>query len=638
MGAIRETFTMEDKVTSVMTRVIQVCERMAGSLDDVKNSMLNVETASASTAVRMDRLSGQMQDATDRMDRARGSGTALTGALRGLVSAAAAIKAAKWLTDTSDQMAQTAARLDMMNDGMQTTVELQEMIYQSAQRSRGVYQDTADMVAKLGTLAGGAFDSSAEIVAFAEQINKQMALSGTNAAGRQAAMLQLTQGLSSGVLRGEELNSILEQTPMIAMTIAEYMGVTTGEMRELASQGAVTAEVVKNAMLGAAEETDAAFERLPMTWAQVWTQVQNIAVQALQPLLDVIGQGAQWVGDNLETIIPVVYGLAAAIGILAAAYGVWKVVTLAQAAAQWVLNSALLANPITWIVIAIAAVVGAIVAWINSVGGLEIAWLTAVDAILYWWDSLKAGVMTGVYAVMDLLATMGLRFQLVGTAIANFMGDMKVNVLTILQAMINGAIDLINGFIEKVNLIPGVSIDAIDHVTFATTAAAENEAAKAARNAELAASAQQVAQDIADRQQALQGMRDARDADRAARQQEIADKRAAQASGDSSIAGNVPLYEEIADNTGKTAKSAASIEKSVNMADEDLKNLVDMAERRYVNQINLTAQTPIVTVNGANTGRTQADRQALADTIRDIILEQAASGATRSTARAYSGG
>ena len=139
------------------------------------------------------------------------------------------------------------------------------------------------MVGKLGTMAGEAFSSNRELVAFAEQLNKQFALSGTGAQGIQAAMLQLTQAMSSGVLRGEELNSVLEQAPTIAQTIARHMGVTVGEMRELASQGRITSQVVKEALLGAAAETDAAFERVPLTFSQAWTMAGNAAVKSMEP-------------------------------------------------------------------------------------------------------------------------------------------------------------------------------------------------------------------------------------------------------------------------------------------------------------------------------------------------------------------
>ena len=170
-------------------------------------------------------------------------------------------------------------------------------------------------------------------------------------------------------------------------------------------------------------------------------------MEAFEPVIQTIGKAASYIYDNWSTIAPVFYGIAAAIGVVAAAYGIWKVVTLAQTVAQWALNSALLANPITWIVLAIAAVVGAIVVWINKIGGLKVAWLTAVNAIMTAWDWVKIGFFTGVYWVIDLWEKMKLGLMSAGVAVANYMGDMKANVLMILQNMVNGAIDIINGFI-----------------------------------------------------------------------------------------------------------------------------------------------------------------------------------------------
>ena len=421
---------------------------------------------------------------------------------------------------------------------------------------------------------------------------------------------------------------------MIAQTIAEYMGVTTGEMRGLASEGKVTAEVVKNAMLGAAEETNAQFEQMPMTWAQVWTMFQNVAIQALDPVLDAIS----WLANHLEELAPILAGLAAGAVAFAAGLGI-------QAAATWIANGAakaffttLLTNPITYIVLIIGLVVAAIYQWVQSMGGLEIAWLTVVDSVLYAWDTVKAGFFTGVYFVMDLFDQMGLKIQTVAVSIQNFLGDMKVGVLTVLQGMVNGAIDIINWFIDKLNLIPGVSIEAIQKTTFAATASAENEAAKANRNAALEEARQEVEQRTQDRADKLAQMWADRDANHAARQAEIQVKRAAQATGqeNQALPSSTP-YDELSGQLGGIGKSVKGIEKSVKMSDEDIKSLVDVAERRYVNNVNLTAQTPVITVNGANTGRTAADRQSLANAIRDILIEQTASGSTRSTARPASG-
>lgn len=615
MATIREELELIDKFSIPLTRFEKLIQNSARQMDMLQASLSNVETATASAAL-------SLRDMATQTDKNKSKGKELGDTLKRIVGAMLSIQTVKALVNMSDQITQTTARLDMMNDGLQTTEELNQMIYDSAMRSRGSYAETADMVAKLGVLAGDAFGSSAEIVAFAEQLNKQFVLSGTSAQGIQAAMLQLTQAMSSGVLRGEELNSVLDQAPLIAQSIADYLDVTVGEMRELAAEGQITAGVVKNAMFAAADETNAKFESMPMTWAQVWTQVQNILVQALQPVLTAIS----WVANHMEQLTPILVGVAGGALAYAAALAI-------QTAATWIADGAakaffttLLANPLTWIVLIIGLVIAAIAKWVQSIGGLKVAWLTVVDAILFAWDTVKAGFMTGVYWVMNLFDQLSLKFKSIGVTIADAIGTMKVTVLTILQSLVNGAIGIINWFIDKLNMIPGVSINKIQETTFATTAAAEEAAASQARHAELEAARAEADALAEERANNLANMWAERDANHAQRQAEIQAAKAANASETS---------EEMASDTSKIASDTKAIKKSVSMADEDLKSLVDMAERQYVNNINLTAQTPVINITGQNTGHTAADRQNLANTIRDILIEQVASGSTRTTARAF---
>lgn len=608
MAQILEKLTLYDEFTNTFTQYIRLGEQAVNVTSQVTNSTEELSQSQNTAAASMEHMANS---------------------LKSLIGGYLGLKGLKSMFSLSDTIAATTARLDMMNDGLQTTGELNDMIFQSASRARGSYQDMADMVAKLGTLAPDAFGSSEEIVAFAEQISKQMVIAGTSTTGAQAAMLQLTQAMSSGVLRGEELNSILEQTPTIAQAIADYMGVSVGQMREMAAEGVITADVVKNAMFAAADETNARFEEMPYTWSQVWTQIQNISTTALQPLLNLVGSAADWIGQHLDTLIPVLYGLASAIGVVVAAYAVWRI-------SQLLLNAAMLASPMTWLVLAIAAVVGVIVALINRVGGLRIAWLIVVDAVLLAWDTLKVGFMTGVYWVMDLWDTLGFKLQSVGASIANFMGDTKVAVLNILQDMVNGAIDLINKLINTVNKLPGVSMETIDHVTFASAAAIENEAAKSARDAELETARAQLEADQAERADKLAQMWAERDTEHAARQAEIDRLQAAAKAADEAGGGAyTPAPPDYTPELEGIGSDVGSIKKSVSASDEDLKALVDIAERRYVNRVNVTAQTPVITVNGQNTGNTAADRQSLANAIRDILLEQSASGSLRSTASAF---
>lgn len=586
------------------------------------------------------------------------------------------------MLNLSDTLSQTTARLDMMNDGLQTTAQLTDMVYAASQRSRGSFTATADMVGKLGNLAGDAFSSTQELVAFAEQLNKQIALSGASAMAADAAILQLTQGLSSGALRGEELNSVLEQTPTVAKTIADYLGMSTGEMRELASQGGLTADVVKNALLSAADETNAKFAQMPMTFGQTMTQLQNYAIMAFQPVLQqlnefinsplfeqlkvnlagaissiasfasqalgVVTQVIQWIADNWGVIQPILTGIVA--GFLA-----WQVATGLVAAAQAILNFVLAASPLTWIILAIVAVVAAIAMWISAVGGLQAAWLIVVDAVLTAWDYLVLGFWTGVFWVQNMLDSMALGFQSAGVAVANYVDTMKANVLTIIQNMVNGAIDLINWFIEQLNKLPGVSIEAIAHTTFGAAAQAEAAANAASRNAALDAKKAQNEANQADRQAQLDSMLSKLQANHANRQNEI---QQLQHTGQDSSS-REDLLDELNGNGGgglsgfdgtggglggavggigdsvggSLGSDVGAIKKEVAMSEEDLKSLVDMAERQYVNEINLTAQTPVIQVSGQNTGNTKEDRKALANAIRDILVEQASSASFKSTAR-----
>ena len=267
MAKIREELVLTDKFSKVFSKYINYAEKASNSTKKNTSVLKKLEAATRSPASGVDRL---------------------TNSLKSLAATVLSVQGFQSLMTLSDTLSQTTARIDMMNDGLQTTEELTGMIYSAAQRARSSYTGMADTVGKLGNLAGDAFNSSQELVAFAEQLNKQIQLSGASATAADAAILQLTQGLSSGALRGEELNSVLEQTPMVAKTIADYLGMSTGEMREFASEGSLTADIVKNALLSAADETNAKFAEMPMTFSQAMTQFQNYAIQAFQPVFQQI--------------------------------------------------------------------------------------------------------------------------------------------------------------------------------------------------------------------------------------------------------------------------------------------------------------------------------------------------------------
>ena len=621
MAAIRETLILEDKFTSTMTQCLQVAQRMANMLDDVRASTMNVETAAAATAVQMQELAGKMTQTNSR-------GTSLLGTIRNLAGTFLGMQSVRWLVNTSDQLTSINARLRLMTGSAEAAAAAQEEIYQAAMRSRGAYADMADFVSQLGTVAGNAFTGTDELVAFAEQIQKQMAISGASGASAQAALVQLTQGLASGTLRGEELNSVLEQTPMIAQTIAEYMGVTIGEMRELASEGKVTAEVVKNAMLGAAEETNAQFEQMPMTWAQVWTMFQNVAIQALDPVLDAIS----WLANNIDLVGPIVLGLGAAFGVFLLAANWTNICTAATTVlttAQKMLREVMAT---TWglPLIIIALVIGAIYAVTAAVNHFAGTSVSATGII--------AGAVLTVAAIIGN-TVIGLLNGIIQAVWSIFVTPF-LGIIEWVLNVTNGGIDsfggavadlignIISGFLDLGKVVTKI-IDAIFGTNWtAGLTSLQDSVLKWGKN-----------------ENAITLDRNAPTIDYRFNYGDAWNTGynwgANLFSGNGNDAVGAALsgvpYDELSGQLGDIAGSVGSIEKSVKMSDEDIKSLVDVAERRYVNNVNLTAQTPVITVNGANTGRTAADRQSLANAIRDILIEQTASGSTRSTARPASG-
>lgn len=591
------------KITTALSRTNRALE-VTDSLSDQVNPGANFDRASSAVS----RASGQVDNFNRKQQQAqkeaKGVANAWGSVKKYIGSALAAISVQK-IIDLADTMTTTRARIDLMNDGLQTTDELQSMIMASANRSRAAYQTTADAVSKMGIMAKDAFGNNAELIQFTELINKQFTIAGTSAACVDAAMLQLTQAMSSGVLRGEELNSIFEQAPTIIQTIADYLGVPIGKIRAMAAEGQITSTIVKNAMLSSADEINAKFNAMPMTFAQVWTLAKNIALEAFGPVIQAIGAGAQWIYENWSTIAPIFWGLAGAAIAYAVALGI-------QTAATWIANGAakaffvtLLSNPLFWIALAVGVVIAALYKMIQAVGGVKNAWEICKAALVVAWTALKVAFFAVYNWIANLIDKLKLCWQKAGTAIANFMGDMKVSVLTVLQNMINGAIGIINDFISLLNKIPGVNISLIEQVTFATTAAAENEAAKQAR-------ADALNQYEAD----IKAAQAERDATYSAAKQELADAtaqlsetyanaraEAAQANSDAGVSDwNTDQYDVgNVDSVG----SVGSIESDVNIADEDLKFLRDVAEMRYVQ--NFVTLTPTVAVDAQISEKVDVD-------------------------------
>lgn len=554
-------------------------------------SMKAAENAASVAAAAKDEAAAATKRLQEQENMAQSVTNSLTSSVLRLAASYVSIQGLKKAVDLSDSLVSMRARLDRMNDGLQTTQELETMIYQSAQRSRGSFTDTMGLVSQLGTMAGDAFGSSKEIVQFAEQLNKQLALSGASGASAQAAILQLEQGLASGVLRGDELNSVMEQAPAIAKSIADYMQVSVGELREMGSQGQITADIVKNALFAAAKDTNAEFEKTPMTWAQVWTVASNTAVRALDPLLTAIN----WVANNMESIAPAALAFAAALGVVTIAANASKIATLAAFAVPLGI-AALLAPVILGLASAFVRYAGSARAAAGIVAG------SLAEAGAFIFNSVLLPMQNAFAAVANFLANV---FNNPIATIKIAFYDLCINVMNALKGILQAAQGV-------VNLLPGVDVDWVTR--------ADNT--------------------ISQFQNARKWEVWTNDYKEVVKPWTAKDLDSAYASGYkwganlnlSNIMGGgsteTPqggdeknLLTNIDKNTGKIAKT-------VDLSDEQIKMLVDVAERRYINNVNLTSQTPMITVQGQNTGSTEKDARNLADTLRDVLVDLMNAGST----------
>lgn len=426
MATIRSQMVLNDQVTGVLKNITRALDITLHSFEQMQDASANavdvrllnqaraglgeVNLAVREMEENYRRAAQQEQQVTRNIRQStqaeqqlnasiRGGNDALddmVGKAKNLAATIGASVGLKKLIELSDQMTSTTARLNFIVDDGSSVEALEAKIMASAQRSRAAYLDTASAIASMGANAGAAFTSNDELIAFMEQVNKQFVIGGASAQGQAAAMLQLTQAMAAGALRGEELNSILENAPGIARAIEQYMGIAEGSIKSYAEKGAVSATVVKNALLSIADETNVKFNGMAMTWGQVWTQMGNIALKVTQPLLTAIN----WLANNLSVIGPILLGLGTAflvfqvaahwtqiaavataayhavVNLLSIGFGVLTGNTAAASAAVFTFNSALLASPITWIIMLIAVVIGllyGVVAIINKVTGSSIS-------------------------------------------------------------------------------------------------------------------------------------------------------------------------------------------------------------------------------------------------------------------------
>lgn len=605
----------------------------------------------------------------------------LADSIRGFIGAYATIQTAKNVLGASDEIVQTTSRLNMMNDGLQSTQDLFNMVYVAANDARGSLSDMASVVARFGNNAKDAFSSSAEVVQFANLIQKQMTIAGASTQEAANAELQLSQALGSGVLRGDELNSIFEQAPNLIQNIADYLDVPIGKIRTMAADGELSADVVKAAVFAAADDINANFESMPMTWGQMWTKFQNDATMAFQPVLqrlndlantdgfqifatnavndlavvagvtldifEGIGNVAGFVSDNWGTIGPIVEFAAAALIAYNIALGLYNAIsavssgvaavhsaaimmeegaTFSATVAQHGFNAALLACPITWIVVAIMAAVVAVIALANHFSGAgHVA------------QSTFGAICGGVMVVITFFKNLGLAVANIALGIwdalgacANNIGVAFNNTISNVQSwwynLLSTVLSVVAGICEALNKLPFVEFDYSGIVNAADDYAAKS--AEAANNKDEYTSVSDAFNDGMGTFQ-YDSYSDAY-ASGAAWGDGVTDKVKNTFSAKSTSIPNTNDYtnnyaselanSQIASNTADTAKNTAKSANSLSATSEDLKYLRDIADREYVNKFT-TAEIKVSMIN-QNKINSNMDLDGVAEHLRSKIEEE----------------
>lgn len=592
-------------------RDLEALERsLTGSLSQASAALKTAEEAKSAAETKAKQLADAEKQAADAEKRAQAATGALAGEIKKLVASYVGLQGLKKAVSLSDELATTRARLNSMNDGLQTTAELENMVFQSAQRARASYADTMDIVTQLGMRAPEAFSSSKEIVQFAELLNKQLKLSGASASEANAAISQLDMSLASGTVRTTQMVSLMKQAPTIAQAVADYIGVGVDELRDMAKNGQITGDILKNALYDAAEETNAEFEKLPMTWAQVWTVASNAAIRALDPLLS----GINWLANNVETVVPIVLTLGSAFGILLIAANwtnILAAATKTAASMQAFYNAVMAANPIALTAAAVLILVAALYAGVAAFNQLSGSSISATGTITSAFATLAAFVFNGVLvplqngfaAFVNFLAN---AFNDPIDAINIALYDLSITCLKYLQNVAQGLEGLIN-------MIPGVEVDFTSGIdqwigklqygrNWTIQQTGYKEVVKPWQNIDLG-KAYTAGYDWG-ANLSIPGL----------------------SGKDASGMLEIPQAADITSLLGNIDKNTGKIQKTVDLSDETLKMMVDVAERKFVNNINLTSQAPVITVQGQNTGDTEQDRKDLAEMLGDLIFERVQSG------------
>lgn len=710
-AAVQDMNTMQQRLSAIQQRIQQIennpvnvgadnanaeLEQLRMQLNQaiqeqnsLNQAMQNMDVSAANDAyLRLSQTVGNTEryirdnvDEQGRFNQEVSAGTQqaneLTNTIKRAVAAYISIQSVGKALNISDELVQTTSRLNMMNDGVQTTAELVNMVYAAAQDARGSFSQMADVVARFGNNAKDAFSSSEEVVAFADLIQKQMTIAGASTQEAANAELQLSQALGSGVLRGDELNSIFEQAPNLIQNIADYLDVPIGKIREMAADGELSADVVKAAIFSAADDINSKFNEMPMTWGQIWQSMQNTALIAFQPVLqrlndlanseafqtfiqgaieamatlanillnifELVGTVGGFIADNWSVISPIIYGVIAALAVYAAYLGIVKGIeiasaaataihsvamsakigvmaaltgqTMAATAAQMGYNGALYACPVVWIIVLIIALIAVIMAVCSA-----IAKMTGIANSGF-------GVITGgVNVVIQFFKNLGLTVANIALGIGNAIAALASNMMTAFHNaicfvqswfynLLSTALSVIEGICSALNKLPFVEFD-----YSGISSAADDYAAKASEAAGNKEDYQSISDAFNEGFTTFDAFQDGWASDAfnagAAWGDGIADKVSnfslSDVFGQTDIP-NVGDYTSgfndaiansgVGDSIGNIDDNTGKIKDSLDVTEEDLKYLRDIAEQESINRFT----TAEVTINQTNNNNVSSD-------------------------------
>lgn len=641
MATIKNTISLQDKMTPILKTIIQSLQGTAlqmASVDSASNQAFKTvqkDTQKAAETINtlnnnLDNTPQSVQKGANAFSKLQANIIAVNQAWElGKKAVGAIVDKMSQISAMTDQQSRLKAILSESED----IYEIQKKITRSAMGTRSAYKTTLESAVQLKSAMEEYGVNTDAAIRMSELMNKALTLGGTKGSAADSVMYNLQQSLAGGKLRWEDWKIVASNSTYLADVVAKNVGVSRAQLNMLVQEGKISAADFTDALLAAGQRIDAEFQNMPDTFVDWMTNIKTffvgeflktgglhdkimgvlnsdkflaavVAIKSgligifnlIEKIFNIIAVIGEFISNNWGMIEPLIIGIAGAFLIFNTQLIATSIASKLSIANLQTLWATLLANPFAMVAVAVGAIIALIYKWIKSVGGIQNAWEIAQSAILVASQALKIGFFTSIFAILGLIDKLKYAWSIASVAISNFLGDLKVNVLEILQNMINGAIDLINKFINTVNKIPGVNIGLVSKLSFASTAAVENEANRQARAGDLDRQDAWMQQLHKERAEDLQAMKDEMNvltsnlASVYASSKSDALRKAENIAGDMTLdeySANDAYYQKMINAAGNPTIAGGqldSIKDAITITDEDIKLLKDVAKTEFINQ------------------------------------------------------